>query len=108
MESRFSHLRQRDTSVSMMRVKMSRRRSQTQKENRERTVNSRRQLDNLPELELSSMDASIAMANMSVVLDKTVNNTKPVKSENIFPPNRTQSALKVLCVHVYLMISLFL
>lgn len=71
MESRFAHLRERDTSVSMMRVKMSRRRSQTQKENRERTVNSRRQLENLPELELSSMDASIAMA---------VNNTKPAKN----------------------------
>lgn len=67
--------------MSMIRVKMSRRRSQTQKENRERTVNSRRQLENLPELELSSMDASIAMNNMSVVQEKTVNNTKPTKSE---------------------------
>lgn len=82
MESRFAHLRQRDSSVSMMRVKMSRRRSQSQKENRERTVNSRRQLDNLPELELSSMDASIAMGNMSVVQEKTVNNTKPAKSKD--------------------------
>lgn len=93
MESRFAHLRQRDTSVSMMRVKMSRRRSQSQKENRERTVNSRRQLDNLPELELSSMDASVTMANMSVIQEKTVNNTKPAKSEALSPPNRTLSTL---------------
>uniref|UniRef100_A0A672GHQ8 Discs, large (Drosophila) homolog-associated protein 5 n=1 Tax=Salarias fasciatus TaxID=181472 RepID=A0A672GHQ8_SALFA len=52
MESRFAHLRQRDTSVSMLRTKMSRRRSQSQKENRERTVNTRRQLrelDQIPE-----------------------------------------------------------
>lgn len=94
MESRFAHLRQRDTSVSMMRVKMSRRRSQTLKENRERTVNSRRQLDNLPELELSSMDASIAMTNMSVVQEKTVNNAKPAKSEALPLPSRTQTHSK--------------
>uniref|UniRef100_A0A7N8YPE1 Discs, large (Drosophila) homolog-associated protein 5 n=1 Tax=Mastacembelus armatus TaxID=205130 RepID=A0A7N8YPE1_9TELE len=62
MESRFAHLRQRDTSVSMLRVKMSRRRSQSQKENRERAVNTRRQLDKLPELEMSSLDASIAIS----------------------------------------------
>uniref|UniRef100_A0A4W6CEC0 Discs, large (Drosophila) homolog-associated protein 5 n=1 Tax=Lates calcarifer TaxID=8187 RepID=A0A4W6CEC0_LATCA len=61
MESRFAHLRQRDTTVSMLRVKMSRRRSQSLKENRERAVNTRRQLDKLPELEISSLDASIAM-----------------------------------------------
>lgn len=88
MESRFAHLRERDTSVSIMRVKMSRRRSQTQKENRERTVNSRRQLENLPELELSSMDASIAMA---------VNNTKPAKSETSFPPKWKSNHPSSLC-----------
>lgn len=99
MESRFAHLRQRDTSVSMMRVKMSRRRSQTQKENREKTVNSRRQLGNLPELELSSMDASIAMANMSVVQEKTVNDMKSAKSENSY------STPKFLCVRSSLVIS---
>lgn len=88
MESRFAHLRERDTSVSMMRVKMSRRRSQTQKENRERTVNSRRQLENLPELELSSMDASIAMA---------VNNTKPAKSETSFPSKWKSNHPSSLC-----------
>ncbi|KAE8284418.1 Disks large-associated protein 5 [Larimichthys crocea] len=79
MDSRFAHLRQRDTSVSMLRVKMSRRRSQSQKENRERAVNTRRQLDKLPELEMSS----IAMANMSIIHEKTVNNAKLAKNEAI-------------------------
>ncbi|XP_044193719.1 disks large-associated protein 5 isoform X2 [Thunnus albacares] len=81
MESRFSHLRQRDTSVSMLRVKMSRRRSQSQKENRERAVNTRRQLDKLPEMDVSSLDASITVANMSIIQEKTLNNAKPVKSQ---------------------------
>uniref|UniRef100_A0A3Q0R267 Discs, large (Drosophila) homolog-associated protein 5 n=1 Tax=Amphilophus citrinellus TaxID=61819 RepID=A0A3Q0R267_AMPCI len=84
MESRFAHLRERDTSVSMLRVKMSRRRSQSQKENRERTVNTRRQLDKLPELEMSSLDASMAMANISTIQDKTQNNAKPAKSIALF------------------------
>lgn len=84
MESRFAHLRQRDTSVSMLRVKMSRRRSQSQKENRERAVNTRRQLEKLPELEVSSLDASIAMANMSCIQDKTLNNTKVAKRKTEF------------------------
>ncbi|TMS22431.1 Disks large-associated protein 5 [Larimichthys crocea] len=79
MDSRFAHLRQRDTSVSMLRVKMSRRRSQSQKENRERAVNTRRQLDKLPELEMSS----IAMANMSIIHEKTMNNAKLAKNEAI-------------------------
>ncbi|XP_039643221.1 disks large-associated protein 5 isoform X2 [Perca fluviatilis] len=79
MDSRFSHLRQRDTSVSMLRVKMSRRRSQSQKENRERAVNTRRQLAKLQELEMSSLDASI-MANMSTIQEKTLNNAKSAKS----------------------------
>ncbi|XP_071319620.1 disks large-associated protein 5 isoform X2 [Trachinotus anak] len=79
MESRFAHLRQRDASVSMLRVKMSRRRSQSQKENRERAVNTRRQLDKLPELEISSLDASIA-ANMSVIPEKMQSNAKPAKN----------------------------
>ncbi|XP_036428932.1 disks large-associated protein 5 isoform X2 [Colossoma macropomum] len=57
MDSRFAHLYKRDSSVSMIRVKMSRRRSQTLKENRERMQNQRRHLDQLPELELS-MDVS--------------------------------------------------
>ncbi|XP_039992087.1 disks large-associated protein 5 isoform X2 [Xiphias gladius] len=80
MESRFAHLRQRDTSVSMLRVKMSRRRSQSQKENRERAMNTRRQLDKLPELEISSLDASIAVANMSIIQEKTQNNAKAAKT----------------------------
>lgn len=77
---------------------MSRRRSQTQKENRERTVNSRRQLENLPELELSSMDASIAMANMSVVQEKAGNNSKPAKSET---PIHTEIKIKSPKCFVY-------
>ncbi|KAM3859854.1 disks large-associated protein 5 [Diretmus argenteus] len=69
MESRFAHLRQRDNSVDMLRVKMFRRRSQSQKENRERTMNTRRQLDKLPELETSSVNASI----MSAIQEKALN-----------------------------------
>lgn len=84
MESRFAHLRQWDTSVSMLRVKMSRRRSQSQKENRERALNTRRQLDKLPELEMSSLDASIAVANMSTIQEKTQNNAKPAKGKASF------------------------
>ncbi|XP_041818861.1 disks large-associated protein 5 [Chelmon rostratus] len=80
MESRFAHLRQRDTSVSMLRVKMSRRRSQSQKENRERAVNTRRQLDKLPELEVSSLDASIAVANMSTIQERQLNSRKAAQN----------------------------
>lgn len=80
MDSRFAHLRQRDASVSMLRVKMSRRRSQSQKENRQRAMNTRRQLDQLPEMEMSSLDASTAMANMSVIQEKTLNNAKSAKN----------------------------
>lgn len=76
MESRFAHLRQRDSSVSMLRVRMSRRRSQSQKENRERVMNCRRQLDKLPELESSCLDASIMTVNMSTVEKKAPNNAK--------------------------------
>lgn len=82
MESKFSHMFQRDNSVSMLRVKMSRRRSQTQKENRERTVNTRRQLEKLMELDVSSLDASVAMANMSVAHERTLNGTAIAKSKN--------------------------
>ncbi|XP_031699766.1 disks large-associated protein 5 isoform X1 [Anarrhichthys ocellatus] len=80
MDSQFAHLRQRDTSVSMLRVKMSRRRSRSQKENRERVVNTRRQLAELPELEMSSLDASIATASMSTIQEKTLNNAKSAQN----------------------------
>ncbi|KAM9837985.1 disks large-associated protein 5 [Aulostomus maculatus] len=83
MESRFSHLRQRDTSVSMLRVKMSRRRSQSQKENRERAVNTRRQLDKLPELEISSLDASMAVAQISTIQEKKHNTANSAKNKAI-------------------------
>lgn len=79
MESKFSHLFQRDNSVSMLRVKMSRRRSQTQKENRERTVNARRQLEKLTELDVSSVDVSVAMANTSVIHQRA---SAPAKSKH--------------------------
>ncbi|KAM9426714.1 disks large-associated protein 5 isoform 3-T3 [Pholidichthys leucotaenia] len=81
MASRFANLRERDASVPMLRVKMSRRRSQSLKENRERVVNTRRQLDKLPELESSSMDASIAgePSNVSTIQEKTMNNGKAAK-----------------------------
>ena len=83
MDSRFAHLRQRDASVSMLRVKMSRRRSQSQKENRERAMNTRRQLDQLPEMEMASLDNSTVMA-MSVIQEKTLNNAKSAKSMALF------------------------
>lgn len=60
MDTRFAHLYKRDSSVSMIRLKMSRRRSQSQKENREKMQNLRRHLDQLPEMELS-IDASSIM-----------------------------------------------
>ncbi|XP_072311933.1 disks large-associated protein 5 [Eucyclogobius newberryi] len=75
MASRFAHLRQRDNSVSMLRVKNSRRRSQSQKENRERVVNTRRQLGTLKELEITALDDSIAVANMSIIQEGKKNNT---------------------------------
>lgn len=80
MESRFADLRRRDASVSMLRVKQSRRRSQSQKENRERMVNTRRQLDKLPELEVSSLDASLVTANKSTIQEKTQISAKPDKA----------------------------
>lgn len=77
MESKFSHLSQRDNSVSMLRVKMSRRRSQAQKKNRERTLNAGRQLEKLTEPDVSSVDASVvAMTNTSVIHQRTLNATK--------------------------------
>ncbi|XP_011602728.2 disks large-associated protein 5 isoform X1 [Takifugu rubripes] len=79
MDSKFSHLFRRDTSVSMLRVKMSRRRSQTQKENRERTVNTRRKLDKLMELDASCLDASTAVVNMSVAHERTLHGTAIAK-----------------------------
>lgn len=81
MESKFSYLSQRDYSVSMLRLKMSRRRSQTQKENREKTLNARRQLEKLTELDVSSVDASVVAANMSVVHQKTLNEAALAKSK---------------------------
>lgn len=81
MDSKFSHLFKRDSSVSMLRVKMSRRRSQTQKENRERAVNTRRKLDKLMELDVSCLDASTAMGNVSVAQERTLNGTAIAKSK---------------------------
>ncbi|XP_054624761.1 disks large-associated protein 5 [Dunckerocampus dactyliophorus] len=71
MESKFSHFRQRDSSVSMMRVKMARRMSQSQKENRGKVVDARRQLDKLQELEMSCLDSSAAVTNTSTIKDRT-------------------------------------
>lgn len=81
MESRFATLRQRDSSVSMLRVKLSRRRSQCQKENRGKAVNSRRQLEKLSELDQSAVaDASVLTRNMSVIQEKAGNVSKAVTS----------------------------
>ncbi|XP_077595793.1 disks large-associated protein 5 [Stigmatopora nigra] len=49
MESRFSYLRHRDSSTSMLKVKMLRRVSRTQKENRERLLDARRPLADVHE-----------------------------------------------------------
>ncbi|XP_065098626.1 disks large-associated protein 5 isoform X2 [Paramisgurnus dabryanus] len=76
MDSRFAHLYKRDSSVSMIRLKMSRRRSQSQKENREKLQNLRRQLDQLPEIELS-MDASCIIATQD-----NASKTKSAKDVN--------------------------
>ncbi|KAM6951063.1 disks large-associated protein 5 [Aplochiton taeniatus] len=81
MESRFAHLRQRDNSVDMLRVKMSRRRSQSQKENRDRAVNTRRQLAQLPEMECSTLEASLIMANKSTVQEMAPNIAKQATRE---------------------------
>ncbi|KAJ8331946.1 hypothetical protein SKAU_G00430720, partial [Synaphobranchus kaupii] len=59
MESRFAHLSQRDSSVPMLRVKMSRRRSQAQKENRDLAVSRHRGLNRLPELGVFALDVSV-------------------------------------------------
>lgn len=80
MESRFATMRQRDSSVSMLRVKLSRRRSQCQKENRGKAVNSRRQLGKLSELDQSTtMDASVLTRNMSIIQEKAGNVSKTAK-----------------------------
>ena len=63
---KFARLRQRDTSVEMIRLKTSRRKSQSQKENRERAINLRRQLDQVPEMD-STLEASIMAVNISTV-----------------------------------------
>ncbi|XP_030196395.1 disks large-associated protein 5 [Gadus morhua] len=82
MESRFATLRQRDSSVSMLRVKMSRRLSLSQKENRGKMVNSRRQIEKLSEMDQSSiMDASAVTRNMSVIQEKFDNVLKTAKTE---------------------------
>ncbi|XP_056433727.1 disks large-associated protein 5 [Gadus chalcogrammus] len=82
MESRFATLRQRDSSVSMLRVKMSRRLSHSQKENRGKMVNSRRQIEKLSEMDQSSiMDASAVTRNMSVIQEKFDNVLKTAKTE---------------------------
>lgn len=81
MDSRFAHLYKRDSSVSMIRLKMSRRRSQSQKENREKIQNLRRHLDQLPEIELS-MDASSIMATQDqAAKTKTANDANAAAEE---------------------------
>ncbi|CAL8302124.1 unnamed protein product [Lota lota] len=81
MESRFATLRQRDSSVSMLRVKLSRRLSHCQKENRGKIVNSRRQIEMLSELDQSSiMDASVVTRNISVLQEKSDNLLKAAKN----------------------------
>ncbi|XP_056153552.1 disks large-associated protein 5 [Lampris incognitus] len=83
MDSRFAQLRQRDSSVSMLRVKLSRRRSLSQKENRERALNSRRQLDKLVELDCSVQDTSVMMVHMPTIQETQPNIVKKSKNEAV-------------------------
>ncbi|XP_027884498.1 disks large-associated protein 5 isoform X4 [Xiphophorus couchianus] len=91
MDSRFADLRRRDMSVSMLRVKQSRRRSQCQKENRERMVNTRRQLDKLPEGDVSSLDVSTVTTNMSTVQKKTQIKATPANTAVVDRLQRLQN-----------------
>ncbi|KAL0983920.1 hypothetical protein UPYG_G00134780 [Umbra pygmaea] len=77
MEARFGYMRERDTSVDMLRVKLSRRRSRSQKENRDKALNIRRQLEKVAELECSQQDISIA-GNMSI--QEKTSNSKDAKN----------------------------
>lgn len=72
METRFAFLHQRDTSVSMLRVKMSRRRSQSQKENREKVFNLRRRLEDLQEQDMSILEKSVAVHQEKAAKTKSV------------------------------------
>ncbi|XP_061120555.1 disks large-associated protein 5 [Syngnathus typhle] len=80
MESQFSYLRHRDNSVDMLRIKMSRRISQNQKENRERAMDARRQLDNLQEQE-QELDASSVSITSSTMKDLTNVQKKSAKDK---------------------------
>ncbi|KAL2078189.1 hypothetical protein ACEWY4_025874 [Coilia grayii] len=80
MEARFAFLHQRDTSVSMLRLKMSRRRSQSQKENRERCHNLRRRLENVPEQDSVMQDVSLLEKSVAVHEGKVIK-TKAAKTE---------------------------
>ncbi|XP_049615541.1 disks large-associated protein 5 isoform X2 [Syngnathus scovelli] len=80
MESQFSYLRRRDSSVDMLRIKMSRRISQNQKENRERAMDARRQLDKLQEQE-QEMDASSVSITSSTMKDLTNVQKKSAKDK---------------------------
>ncbi|CAM4320395.1 unnamed protein product [Leuciscus chuanchicus] len=81
MDSRFAHLYKRDSSVSMIRLKMSRRRSQSQKENREKIQNLRRHLDQLPEIELSMDASSITATQGQAAKTKTANDANSAAEE---------------------------
>ncbi|XP_023670201.2 disks large-associated protein 5 isoform X1 [Paramormyrops kingsleyae] len=91
MESRFSYLRQPDSSVSMLRVKMSRRRSQSQKENRDRALTRLRRLDKLPEMDASALDVS-AVGQVAVCRQETV----PTKKQGRDPNAAAEERMKML------------
>ena len=63
--------------MSMLRVKMSRRRSQSQKENRRKVHNLRRQLEGLPEQDASILDQSVAVFEVKVAPAKAVTTGEP-------------------------------
>ena len=80
---KFARLRQRDTSMVMIRLKTSRRKSQSQKENRDRAINLRRQLDQVPEMD-STPEASIMTTNMSNVVKDTAPKVQSAKGKACF------------------------
>lgn len=95
MESRFAFLHKRDTSASTVRRKMSRRLSQTQKENREKTHNSRRKLEDLSEVhEMSTSETSLVISHNTAKPKKALSGAERAAEERKAMLARYQEAKK--------------
>lgn len=66
----------------MLRLKISRRSSQRQRENREKMLNLRRHLEKVTEDDIFSVNASVSMINTSNSHEKTLNGKALAKSKN--------------------------